>query len=59
LAGLPDPLLAEAETDLMEQQEKSFHEVTDRQVRFEWVEPAKRKFVKAFIDSLRQRKSEA
>jgi hypothetical protein len=54
LAGLPHDLLDAAERDLMEQRDRSFYEVTDRQVCFEWVRPESRQHVKAFVDLLRR-----
>ena len=53
LQGLPLAVLSAVEHDLLTLTERSFWEVTDRQVRFEWVAPECRGHVKSFIDSLK------
>ena len=53
LAGLPLPVLSSIELELLTLTERSFWEVTDRQVNFEWIEPENRESVKSFIDSLK------
>jgi hypothetical protein len=53
LQGLPLAVLAAIEHDLLTLTERSFWEVTDRQVNFEWVAPESRGSVRSFIDSLR------
>jgi hypothetical protein len=53
LKGLPPAVLAAVEHNLLTLTERSFWEVTDRQVRFEWVAPECRGHVKSFIDSLK------
>jgi hypothetical protein len=55
LQGLPLDVLAVIEHDLLTLTERSFWEVTDRQVSFEWIAPECRGFVGSFIDSLRAR----
>jgi len=52
LAGLPPALLATVQSDLLNLQERSFWEVTDRQINLEWVPAERRPHVKAFLDSL-------
>jgi hypothetical protein len=54
LADVPAATLAAAERDLMRLAERSFWEVTDRQVGFEWVPPEKRPHVHAFLETLRR-----
>jgi hypothetical protein len=46
-------VLSAVEHDLLTLTERSFWEVTDRQVNFEWVAPECRGCVKSFIDSLK------
>jgi hypothetical protein len=53
LQGLPLEVLAVIEHDLLTLTERSFWEVTDRQVSFEWIAPECRGFVRSFLDSLR------
>jgi hypothetical protein len=53
LADVPAATLATVERDLMRLAERSFWEVTDRQVGFEWVPPEKRPHVHAFVETLR------
>lgn len=52
LGDLPPAVLSAVEHDLLTLTERSFWEVTDRQVRFEWIAPESRGYVKSFIDSL-------
>ncbi len=54
LGGVPLPVLATVENELLTLTERSFWEVTDRQVNFEWIEPEHRDSVKSFIDSLKK-----
>jgi hypothetical protein len=53
LKGVPAAELDKAERELLTLTERSFWEVTDRQVRFEWIEPVRRGYVRAFIESVR------
>jgi hypothetical protein len=53
LEGLQLAVLCAVEHDLLTLTERSFWEVTDRQVSFEWVAPERRGYVKSFIDSLK------
>jgi hypothetical protein len=53
LAGVSAATLNRAEKELMTTTDRSFWEVTDRQVHFEWLPPQRRASVQAFIDSLR------
>jgi hypothetical protein len=53
LESLPPAVLSAVEHDVLTLTERSFWEVTDRQVRFEWVAPDCRGYVKSFIDSLK------
>lgn len=55
LAGVPQPDIAAAQEHLLNLGERTFWEVTDRQVNFEWVAPEHRPSVQAFINSLRFR----
>jgi hypothetical protein len=52
LADVSAPTLAAIEEDLLVRAERSFWEVTDRQVTFDWVPPRQREGVKNFLDSL-------
>jgi hypothetical protein len=52
LADVPGSALAEIEADLLVRAERSFWEVTDRQVTFDWVPPVERPAVKDFLASL-------
>ncbi len=51
LAGVSEASLAEIENDLVVRAERSFWEVTDRQVSFDWVPPEQRPFIKQFLQS--------
>ena len=53
LEGLPLDLLSTIEHDLLTRTERSFWEVTDRQVRFEWIAPERRVHVQSFVESLK------
>lgn len=50
LAGVASPVLRSCERDLLSA-ERSFWEITDRQENFEYVPPARRPFVQAFVAS--------
>jgi hypothetical protein len=52
LTGISKLHLLEIEKDLLVRAERSFWEVTDRQVSFDWVSPERRPFVKQFLASL-------
>jgi hypothetical protein len=54
LADVSAEVLARAVADVMTLEERSFWEVTDRQVNFEWVDLEQRKYVQTFADSLRR-----
>lgn len=54
LADVTSPVLAEIEADLLVRAERSFWEVTDRQVTFDWVPPDERPSVKSFLNSLHE-----
>jgi Predicted membrane protein (DUF2254) len=54
LRGVPLAVLATIEHDLLTLTERSFWEVTDRQVNFEWIAPECRDAVRSFIDSLKR-----
>ena len=51
LADVPKDVLAELAVNLLTMEDRSFWEVTDRQVMFEWVPPAERPALKAFLES--------
>jgi hypothetical protein len=53
LADVPEAVLAGAGRDLLTQEERSFWEVTDRQLNLEWVPPEGRPHLQAFLDLLR------
>jgi hypothetical protein len=53
LRGVPREALEAAERDLVAA-ERSFHEVTDRQVNLEYLGPERRKHAQAFVRSLVQ-----
>ncbi len=48
LRDLPPALLSQVATELVEQTQRAFWEVTDRQVNFEWLSPEHRAFVPQF-----------
>lgn len=51
LSGVSPPIVAKAEQDLLDA-ERSFFEVTDRQVNLEYLAPERREHVKTFVRSL-------
>lgn len=53
LRDVPNDTLAHVEKDLLGDTERSFWEVTDRQVNFQWVKPERRPFLASFIASVR------
>lgn len=53
LADVSADKLGAIEHELLALEDRSFWEVTDRQVMFEWVPPEERPYVKAFLDSVR------
>jgi predicted membrane protein DUF2254 len=58
LGDVSPAVLGAVEDNLLTLHERSFWEVTDRQVRFEWVAPERRRHVKEFIESLTSRSPE-
>jgi hypothetical protein len=57
LADVPQATLQQAEQDLMTLDDRSFWEVTDRQVNFEWVPPERRAGVRKFFALLRRKEA--
>ena len=55
LADVPEPVLAQAERELLALQDPSFWEVTDRQLNFEWVPLEKRPTLQKFFALARRR----
>lgn len=53
LSDLPEETLHQVEQDLMKLDDRSFWEVTDRQVNFEWVPPERRPAVQQFLATVR------
>ena len=51
LADMPAATIAAVATELLTMEDRSFWEVTDRQVMFEWVPPAERPTLQAFFDT--------
>ncbi len=54
LADVPPETVARAENDLVNLDDRSFWEVTDRQVNFEWVPPERRASLQQFFGLLRK-----
>jgi hypothetical protein len=52
LANVPPNVLREVAATLLENTERSFYEITDRQVNFEFVQPARRPHVRALVEQL-------
>src|SRR5262245_34536768 len=57
LADVPQATLQQAEQDLMTLEDRSFWEVTDRQVNFEWLAPERRDGVRKFFALLRRKEA--
>jgi hypothetical protein len=55
---VPEAVLADAGRDLLTQEERSFWEVTDRQLNLEWVPPEGRPHLQGFLDLLRSPREE-
>jgi len=54
LAEVPEPTLQQVERELLTLDDRSFWEVTDRQVNFEWVPPERRAAVQRFLALMRR-----
>jgi hypothetical protein len=52
LADVPAPILAAAASELLTLEDRTFWEVTDRQLMLEWVPPEHRPPIKTFLDSV-------
>ncbi|MBI5609486.1 MAG: DUF2254 domain-containing protein [Deltaproteobacteria bacterium] len=58
LSNVPGSVLGDVAKTLLENTERSFYEVTDRQVNFEFVPPARRPHVKALVEQLAAARAE-